>query len=172
MKTTIINEVLSRELISEIKQYPSHVNAVQTNLTAWPGRLVQLSGPIILYTLPDDICSKLRTEINLKTPIPAEWEMIATYTLGSRFSYVPWHDDANHLRSLTIYLNEEWDRDWGGMFVYEDEDQLSAVLPSFNRALMFTPPLWHSVSPVTLSAPIRHSIQIFWNEAGKFKSAY
>jgi Rps23 Pro-64 3,4-dihydroxylase Tpa1-like proline 4-hydroxylase len=81
----------------------------------------------------------------------------------TKLSYIPWHDDDQRSEALTIYLNDRWELDWGGLFLYEDEDQqIRAFAPRFNCGLRNGANVSHSTTPVTLEAPEpRFTLQLF-----------
>lgn len=85
----------------------------------------------------------------------------------TRLSYIPWHNDGRHSEAITIYLNHEWDRDWGGLFLYEDDHRsLRACAPRFNCGLKNSGKVQHSTTPVSLDAPEpRFTVQIFPKKA-------
>ena len=167
MNTKIIFDCLPVNLISEISQYAQGLRTHRTNLTSWSGDVVGSSGTILIFDIGNDseLFSKLKTAL---LPIVGQEfgdkKWIFTFALGSYFSFIPWHEDDNHLRSMTIYLNETWDKNWGGYFLYESEDGVRAELPTFNKGILFTPPLAHSTTMPTLNAPLRLSLQLFINE--------
>lgn len=78
-------------------------------------------------------------------------------------SYIPWHNDGRHAAAVTVYLNQYWDRDWGGLFLYEDTDgAIHAVVPRFNLGLRNSANLRHATTPVTADAvEPRYTLQLF-----------
>lgn len=80
------------------------------------------------------------------------------------------HDDSgangNPRLSSTIYINERWNWNWGGLFLYDDPDTGQGwVYPHENSMIWFRPPIYHATSMVTLSAEFpRLSIQLFFNK--------
>jgi Rps23 Pro-64 3,4-dihydroxylase Tpa1-like proline 4-hydroxylase len=80
----------------------------------------------------------------------------------TRLSYIPWHDDENHTGALTVYLNEEWDEDWGGYFLYKEDETIKAILPKKNFALLQQGGIKHATTPVHLNGGIRFTIQTFF----------
>lgn len=78
------------------------------------------------------------------------------------------HDASEHgdRLSSTIYINTGWDWNWGGFFIYDDTDLGQGwVFPHPNLMVWFKPPVWHSTSMVTQSAPYpRLSIQLFFTK--------
>lgn len=162
---TIVKDILPLDVIDEITNYPNYHRLHKTNLAIWPQDVVSKSGAILLYELEDGFRDYIKP--HLLPVIGAEyenfdWRMI--YTLGSYLSYIPWHEDLTHKRSMTIYLNKEWDKNWGGYFMYELENEIRAVKPTFNTGVLFTPPVLHTTTMPTIDAPLRLSLQVFVNE--------
>jgi hypothetical protein len=158
--------VLGLNLIQSVREYAAMQETVRTNHRNWNGNVVSLSGPIYLIALPDLLTQQIKSclvsvfdEFNFAGLHP-----VATYTLGGRFSFIPWHDDSNHVFSVTVYLNDFWDRDWGGYFMYEKDGLLGAVAPEFNTAVGFICPLQHCTTMPSINAPLRESIQIFFDK--------
>ena len=114
-----------------------------------------------LYLNPNDDINKEYIDWSLEN-----FDIIASYNTGGRYSFIPWHDDGNHAFSVTVYLNQVWDRDWAGYFMYErnGSEDIAAILPSFNRAVLFRTPLLHSVSMPNVNAPLRCTLQVFFKE--------
>jgi hypothetical protein len=82
-------------------------------------------------------------------------------------SQINFHHDASDLNprlSSTIYINPEWNWNWGGLFLYDDpEEGQRWVFPHYNKMIWFVPPIYHSTSMVTNSAEYpRLSIQCFF----------
>lgn len=83
-------------------------------------------------------------------------------------SQIQWHHDdpgSNSRLSSTIYINESWNWNWGGLFIYEHPDQGQRwVYPHPNSMIWFVPPVWHATTMVNAHAPHpRLSIQCFFN---------
>lgn len=80
------------------------------------------------------------------------------------------HDDStnngNPRLSSTIYINEKWNWNWGGLFLYDDPDTGQGwVYPHSNSMVWFRPPIYHATSMITMDAEIpRLSIQLFFNK--------
>jgi hypothetical protein len=89
--------------------------------------------------------------------------------VGTRLCYIPWHNDGVWTEAVTIYLNEEWPADWGGLFLYKesfDDNKVSGYQPKFNCAIRQKqgdlPGVMHTVSAIsTFSKCPRITIQIF-----------
>lgn len=81
----------------------------------------------------------------------------------TKLSYIPWHHDQTHTDALTIYLNDNWDMDWGGLFLFKENDgPIQGFAPRFNCAVKNSANVAHCTTPVNLDAPEpRFTIQLF-----------
>lgn len=158
-----LSNTLSRELIERIRSYSYTQKNVRTNLTSWDPSLVGTSGSILLYDLKDKLLDEVKSEIRKLFPIIDDYDdFTAMYVLGGRFSFIQWHNDLPHTFAMTVYLNEQWDKNYGGTLVYEDTDgRFITVYPEYNKSVSFRPPVWHTTNMSNLQAPLRESIQIF-----------
>jgi len=79
-------------------------------------------------------------------------------------SHIPWHNDGHKNGGITIYLNNYWNKNNGGLFLYENEitNQINAIVPKKNMAIQQIGGVLHSVCPTTKSSEIRKTIQIFY----------
>jgi Rps23 Pro-64 3,4-dihydroxylase Tpa1-like proline 4-hydroxylase len=161
----IKTDVFSSDLISSIRAFSNTQDTVRTNHRNWSSDVVGMSGPIYLVDLSEELIFRIFTQLVKSFPEFnfSDLRAKATHTFGGRFSFIPWHTDENHILSVTIYLNEVWDRDWGGFFLYENKDGLGAILPRFNTAVGFKCPMTHCTVMPTINAPLRESIQVFFD---------
>jgi hypothetical protein len=155
------NNFLPVPLIKEIKTYGTENKPSGINLTEWDPKVVGMSGTIILYSLPAELSSKIMLCVNKLIPKTINLIPDITYTLGGRYSYIPWHNDGNHEAAITIYMNDYWDREWAGAFIYKDGDEYKAIYPEYNKAVFFKSPLDHCTTMPNIQAPLRESLQIF-----------
>jgi Rps23 Pro-64 3,4-dihydroxylase Tpa1-like proline 4-hydroxylase len=85
------------------------------------------------------------------------------FTLMQEGSGINWHDDSPHKASATIYLNDSWHYENGGLFLYENPDNKEEFIgfsPKYNQCILIDPPLNHCVTRVIGGQP-RVTIQIF-----------
>jgi hypothetical protein len=82
---------------------------------------------------------------------------------------INWHHDSNveNTRlSASVYINETWNRNWGGLFLYDDDREGQGwIYPEPNSCVWFRPPVWHGTTMITNAATTpRLSIQLFFNK--------
>lgn len=80
-------------------------------------------------------------------------------------SYIPWHADEIYSSAFTIYMNENWNYQDGGLFQYYINGKIETLVPHANLAVMQTGKVPHSTTILSKNAPIRKSIQV-WFEKG------
>jgi Rps23 Pro-64 3,4-dihydroxylase Tpa1-like proline 4-hydroxylase len=85
----------------------------------------------------------------------------------TRLSYIPWHNDGHRQSAVTTYLNETWEKDWGGLFLYrhESSDDIRGYAPRFNTAIKNSANVEHATTMITPDAPdLRMTVQLFHRE--------
>lgn len=66
------------------------------------------------------------------------------------------HRDSKHSGDLTgvLYLNREWRREWGGeTAIYDNEEIHGAVMPRWNRLVVFPSAVYHAARSLTRVCP-------------------
>lgn len=168
MKSAIIKyNIFSDDLILSIRDYCLPQRKHRLNLTSWTDGQNSTSGPILLYDLNSTLINRIVEEMSPHLPKLPSCIWHATYTIGSRFSYIPWHDDGKYIYGITTYLNDTWDYNWGGALLYAENNDLNdlrAVYPSYNKTVIIPPPLQHCTTMPNIHAPLRVSLQIFIEE--------
>lgn len=165
-KVYIKHNAIPAGLITQIVTYAKVQENVRTNHTSWRDGVIGLSGPIYLIDIKEELKLKLHSAVADTFP---EFELLslkmdATYTLGGRYSFIPWHDDGIHKLAVTIYLNETWDKDWAGCLLYKEPngEEIKAIYPEFNKAVLINTPLQHTTIMPNVQAPLRVSLQLFF----------
>jgi Rps23 Pro-64 3,4-dihydroxylase Tpa1-like proline 4-hydroxylase len=87
----------------------------------------------------------------------------------TRLSYIPWHNDSIYTSAVTIYLNEFWDPDWGGIYLYHTDMEpkdIKGYIPKFNTAIKNNHKIYHSTTIIAMDAELpRITVQLFTKEA-------
>ena len=85
------------------------------------------------------------------------------YYCSDTNSGLGWHTDESMKVAISLYLNDDWDPDWGGLFCYKDpwdQETVHQIVPEKNKAVIMNGPVWHKVSRLQPEAPVRESLQI------------
>jgi Rps23 Pro-64 3,4-dihydroxylase Tpa1-like proline 4-hydroxylase len=157
-----------QKLNDTIKNVLHHSDENVPNVTVstmvWDSYLQKNSAPIIRYVLnrnDDVVFQSLKKEIESKIPYFIHSIIIH---FAPKLSYIPWHNDSHVNAALTIYLNEKWNPNWGGYFLYKIDDEIKAIKPEFNLAVLQQggeTGLPHCVTTTNIDADMRISLQMF-----------
>jgi hypothetical protein len=129
----------------------------------WDKKIVRDSFPVLIHHIykESELFKKCHQQIEEKTNFYVKGHDIMIY-YWTRFSYIPWHDDGIYAAGLTVYLNEVWDHDYGGFFLYEEEkNDLRAIIPRKNLGLLQKGGTKHCTTPVNFDGGMRITIQTF-----------
>ena len=165
MPVVAYENFLPEELFIECQKNSNDILNSKTPLTmktnySWGSYLLQDSNPILIATF---------TNRNMEQDIAKYVSQKVGHTLKDICYYflfpgcsIPWHDDTHVNGAMSIYLNESWDRNHGGLYLREINGTMEAVIPYRNAALLQTGGDYHAVSCLTKNAQIRKSIQVFF----------
>jgi len=158
-----VYNVLPVDLILQIKNYVNKEQPEITNHNGWDPKIVNDSARVDVFRLNhtpfnQDIINCYADYIDLKKhPITH-----VNYYKWLPGSFIPFHNDGIYSFSSSIYLNESWDRDYGGLFLYENGEDLKAYVPKYNSAVINNKNILHGTSIISSTAPKRETIQIFF----------
>jgi hypothetical protein len=172
MSVTKFNSFFSDEtytkLIDYIKKIKTDKNSnLYTSTAFWDEYLINSSTPVVIYDFSDkdsEIFNLLKKEIELQIPFFVTGLKIHFWP---KLSYITWHNDGLYKGALTVYLNEKWESDWGGYFMYEEDDEIKAIKPDKNTGVFLTGGTKHCVTTINLNADIRISLQCFLTKEKK-----
>lgn len=154
----IVENVLDINLIQEIKDSVKNTEQIRVNYKSWGHYIVHSSAPVLIVDLNKDLTDKIKntSKLNLKNS-----NIGAAYYGWTKLSYIPWHNDVGKKKAITIYVNDNWEDDWGGYFAYKDGIDIRCIKPEFNKAVILEGGIWHTVFSTNINAPMRETIQIF-----------
>lgn len=140
--------------------------AVWTNF-AWDKQIVKDSAPVLCIRIPKTTSKKLEEELQRsgifdpQTDKPL-YEHALIY-VWFKNSYIPCHEDGHASKAVTIYLNENWDYNEGGLFQWLDSEtnEWKIIFPNFNTAVVNNSGLPHGITPVKSDTQFRVTVQTF-----------
>ena len=162
----IYKDVFSNDILDKLYFFtrdgkqPSGVNFFH-----YQENLVGVSNSIFNFDVPEKLKNLIIDELikkNIFLNRPKKWRCFIN--LFSRNAFIPWHDDKGYKITGTVYLNKDWEKNWGGLFLYENSSDIKALVPEYNKGCFFEPPIMHSTTLTAIDAPMRESLQIFVTE--------
>lgn len=160
---------LSKELYNEAFETAKYLLERGQNLFCtnawWDNKIVEDSFPVLIHNIDrnSSLFKNLKVEIESKTEsFVNQYNLMFYY--WTRFSYIPWHQDYLDKNGFTLYLNDHWERNYGGYFLYEDpnnETEIKTIIPKKNLAVIQKGGVWHTTTPVNYNGRIRFTIQAF-----------
>lgn len=76
-------------------------------------------------------------------------------------SGIQWHDDRTCAVAATLYLNKNWNDNWGGELMWKHNGSGGFIPVQGNTLVLMKPPVYHKVNPVLSKNIARYSIQSF-----------
>ena len=168
--------VLSFGLLDEIHEYiVQHSNDyIWRDNSMWHEDIVAGSAAITMTSL-SQFEEKLRAEVGLFIPEVKELDLFIPFPMFFAMpihSQIGWHEDYTPI-NVSIYLNEFWDKNWGGLFMYLEDGNIKGHVPEFNTAVVAKGQIPHHVSMISAAAPVkRYSIQLFFAKKGAEYKSY
>ena len=74
---------------------------------------------------------------------------------------INWHDDGSWRYGATFYINHRWKKEWGGEFMFTDNNGQGWLPPVGNSVIIVKAPIPHKVNPVLSPTMPRISVQMF-----------
>lgn len=126
--------------------------------------------------LTDNINAPLRTEVSNYQPfdklkllvkhnsyfhIPNLDRMSTIIHYMKKGAGINWHDDGGWKYGATYYVNHKWHRQWGGEFMFTDNNGHGWIPPVGNSLVIVKAPIIHKVNPVLSPIMPRISVQLF-----------
>ena len=170
----LFNNVLTENLLSDIRMDISeaHDEEAWKSSFAWRyGLTTGFFSNCLSHSIEGEMKERILVEIG--SFLPKCEEYILQYYVWQQHSGIAVHDDSGKVFGATIYLNDTWQPENGGIFLYKDKEkpgpEWTALLPEHNTMVINDNKEKHmvtSVSPYTTD--LRYTIQIWGvnNEEG------
>jgi hypothetical protein len=161
------DEDLFEEIISVIKTI---MNSKQSKLTTnriWEEGLISYSSPILRYEFDNNdvtLFNKIKEVVLKKTEYSITDVVVHIFP---KLAYIPWHSDGTYESALTIYLNEDWKENWGGIFLYKKDNEITGIIPQKNLGILLEGGTDHCVTTTNINAEDRISLQFFLTKKRK-----
>lgn len=162
----IFKNALSESLFSACTQDVDQrikLNVWQSNQFFWPKTIIEgITGSTLITDVPEALTNCIAAE--LKQYLPKHNTLRCMYYVWQHNSGINLHDDSHVKFAGTIYLNEDWDLNDGGLFIWKDKvtEELNVISPQRNTLVVNNSLEKHLVTTVSPCAKnFRFTIQIF-----------
>ena len=166
----IINKVLSESLFQRVKgelKSKLHKDCWRTSFLTWdPFLHIGITGSCLMTDVSDKFNELIHKQIESYLPEPVN-KIKCIFHVFQPQSGIARHNDGHMKFGATIYLNDTWDSNAGGWFVWEDEETRQggthkALLPTRNMMVLNDNHEKHWVTSIAATPPDnRCSIQIW-----------
>lgn len=108
-------------------------------------------------------------ERELSPLLPLFSKLHIQHYLWTPLSAINWHYDDKFSFGATLYLNDQWDKNWGGLFLWQDDDYdttqvYKAIVPSHNTLILNDENQFHAVTALSATAPAYRCTLQIWGE--------
>jgi len=165
----IINNVLTESLFKMCKgELRSKVNkdCWRTSFLLWdPFLHTGVTGSCMSNNVSDKLNELIHKQI--RSYLPEHDRIQCIFHLWQPLSGIAGHNDSHMKFGATIYLNDNWDPNAGGWFIWEDEETKQSgiyktLVPTRNMMVLNDNKEMHWVTPISpITSDMRYSIQIW-----------
>lgn len=125
-----------------------------------------VTGSVLSSSVPRHIFDLICNQFASLMDVTEYNEILIYYYLWQPYSGLALHDDSIHRLAATIYLNENWDVDYGGMLIWKeakDDSIYKAAEPRARTMILNDAKEMHMVSTISPVAPeLRKTIQVWF----------
>lgn len=125
--------------------------------------MIGLSGSTLHTLVPQYNRDRIIESISKYYPDDTEYSFIQYY-IWQPNSGISRHNDESYNTGSTIYLNERWDKNMGGLFVWEEDDNeiMKTIAPKRNMMIINDKSEYHFVTSISpFCKEYRVTIQIW-----------
>ncbi len=93
--------------------------------------------------------------LDINNLLPTYSNLTMQHCIWNKCSGIQFHEDSEYKFGATIYMNESWKPEWGGLFLWrptQDSQNLQGFIPTYNSIVITDPKIAHMVTPVNSNA--------------------
>jgi len=174
----VIDKEFARYCLDSIKKIENCPVWASSTLH-WPEGIKQgITGSCVITPADDDLKNKVLARVKDYLPETAS-DITVMLCIWQQYSGLSTHTDHDYTFAATIYLNDFWNVDWGGIFLYynkdidwngvypyetamKDSENWKVVIPDCGTMVLNANQKMHMVTPMSpLSPNFRYTIQIW-----------
>ena len=162
-KNNFLDETFINNFIQNIIKKSQEYKPIWKSNINWGENIVKDSSLVLAYEINKENLNYIKSkfiELNNKFK---DKEIVGHFYIWTRGSYIPMHNDSNYEYGCTIYLNKYWEIDWGGLYIWKDNDKLNIEKPEFNKLIINKSNTRHGNTLLNYNVPEeRLTLQIFF----------
>jgi len=136
----------------------------------WPESIIKDSAAVLCYVTPEEFLDEIQRSLPHAGAFDPEKDsplmngnstcLIYVWTYNS---YIPLHRDGEHRKTMTVYCNESWNYEKGGVFQWFDYDnkKWESLVPACGTLIFNDRDEPHATTPVRTRTEFRISLQLF-----------
>lgn len=161
---TIKQQFFDRSLLNNISRFAkeSLARPIWASNLAWDSNIVKGAGQVSILRL-DDFNDEIKKTYVDSFPRYKGFEFTSMFYVWLRGSHIPWHTDGKYQMGSTVYLNETWNPDDGGIYLWKDEEsKIHGEVPEYNKMVLNSGKTPHAVTMISNQAEnLRTTVQVF-----------
>ena len=162
-KNNFLEESFIYNLVTNIiKESQQYKTSWKSNIN-WGENIVKGSSLVLAYEIKEQELNYIKSKfIELDSKFKNK-EIVGHFYIWTRGSNIPMHNDSNYEYGCTIYLNKNWDIDWGGLYIWQEDNKLNIEKPEFNKLIINKGNTRHGTTLLNYNIPEeRLTLQIFF----------
>jgi Rps23 Pro-64 3,4-dihydroxylase Tpa1-like proline 4-hydroxylase len=162
-KNNFLEESFIYNLVTNIIKESQQYKPIWKSNINWGENIVKGSSLVLAYEIKEQELNYIKSKfIELDSKFKNK-EIVGHFYIWTRGSNIPMHNDSNYEYGCTIYLNKNWDIDWGGLYIWQEDNKLNIEKPEFNKLIINKGNTRHGTTLLNYNIPEeRLTLQIFF----------
>jgi len=162
-KNNFLEESFIYNLVTNIIKESQQYKPIWKSNINWGENIVKGSSLVLAYEIKEQELNYIKSKfIELDSKFKNK-EIVGHFYIWTRGSNIPMHNDSNYEYGCTIYLNKNWDIDWGGLYIWQEDNKLNIEKPEFNKLIINKGNTRHGTTLLNYDIPEeRLTLQIFF----------
>ena len=163
VKNNFLDETFIDDFIKNIIKESQEYRPIWKSNINWGDNIVKNSSLVLAYEINKENLNYIKSKFIELNDKFKDKEIVGHFYIWTKGSYIPMHNDSNYEYGCTIYLNKYWNIDWGGLYIWKENDKLNIEKPEFNKLIINKGNTKHGTTLLNYNVPEeRLTIQIFF----------
>ena len=163
VKNNFLDETFIDDFIKNIIKESQEYRPIWKSNINWGDNIVKNSSLVLAYEINKEHLNYIKSKFIELNDKFKDKEIVGHFYIWTKGSYIPMHNDSNYEYGCTIYLNKYWNIDWGGLYIWKENDKLNIEKPEFNKLIINKGNTKHGTTLLNYNVPEeRLTIQIFF----------